>query len=109
MNWLILRSHTGTFDGFTIDITTPDHRYQIKEQGRDGRNEITDTANGERRVESYEVPYQSELTNGVMSEILRTGNCPLVRYEQSAVMHIPMIKAFLRKLGRSETDVCNIT
>lgn len=62
-------------------------------------------------VVTFPVPYQSQLTSIVLDSILDNGSCELATYEESAQIHLPLIKgliAFLNKNG-IDTDNCPIT
>ena len=62
-------------------------------------------------VVTFPVPYQSQLTSIVLDSILDNGICELATYEESAHIHLPLIKgliAFLNKNG-IDTDNCPIT
>lgn len=105
---LRLISWQGVFDGFHITLEDSTKLCTLREVGDRGVNIIRDRATGAEQTEEYECPYQSNLTNRVLSTLLSKNVCPLVGYEQSARQHIPMIQTFLKKLG-TKSDVCNIT
>lgn len=52
-----------------------------------------------------QVPYQSQLTNGVVNDLLKTGTCKLTPFSESAKIHIlllePLLK-FLNKISRKK-------
>ena len=59
-----------------------------------------------------QMPFQSELTNIVMEQILETGSCILPTYEISKKLHIPFIKSmisFFQKNYEQDLDYCPIT
>jgi hypothetical protein len=61
---------------------------------------------------SFTTPYQSQLTNLVVQDILDTGNCDLTKYEESWDIHIPLLKSlifYLQKQKMEEIDLCSIT
>lgn len=61
---------------------------------------------------SFTMPYQSQLTNLVVQDILDTGNCDLTKYEESWDIHIPLLKSlifYLQKQKMEEIDLCSIT
>lgn len=105
---LQLTSYKGIFNGFDITIEDEKIKYTLHEVGDKGTNVIYDKLTGEKLIEEYEYPCQSNLTNRVISSLLIKKVCPLVEYEQSMRQHIPMIEAFLKKIGTS-IDYCNIT
>lgn len=58
------------------------------------------------------VPYQSELTNKVVEEIVTQGSCGLTEYGESARLHKAYLDAFLEHMGKVtgvSHDVCPIT
>lgn len=66
------------------------------------------------KTEHFEihVPYQSELTNLVVEEILIQGSCGLTEYSESARLHKAYLGAFLEHMGKVTAvshDVCPIT
>lgn len=105
---LQLTSKQGTFDGFHITIEDDAITCTMREIGDKGTNIIRNRTTGEEVVEEYECPYQSNLTNRIVSPLLTEHVCPLVEYEQSMREHIPMIQAFLEKIG-TDSGYCNIT
>jgi predicted dehydrogenase len=48
--------------------------------------------------ERFRIPYQSELTTVLAEELLRTGNCKLAPYEESAAIHRRLMEAVTRFL-----------
>ena len=105
---LQLTSEHGVFDGFHITIEDDNILCTLREIGDKGTNIIRNYITGENIIEEYECPYQSNLTNRIIFSLLTEGKCALVGYEQSMRQHIPMIKAFLEKMGK-ENGYCNIT
>lgn len=64
--------------------------------------------------EEIEIPilYQSQLSNLVAEQLLRTGDCELTPYHISASLHIPMIETFIEhqlKCGKGDKELCMIT
>lgn len=54
----------------------------------------------ETEVIEFKIPFQSELTNIVVQELMNTGECRLPQYEESAKIHKTLMKAvvaYLRK------------
>ena len=60
---------------------------------------------------SFETPYQSQLTQGLIKQIIDTGSSDLPSFEESAKLHIPMLNSLISFLCRSgrEVDRCPIT
>lgn len=58
------------------------------------------------------IPYQSQLTGGVVAQMLDNGTSELPRYAESAALHLTMLEAFLSHLGGSSgvrPEACAIT
>ena len=56
--------------------------------------------------------YQSELTLGLVEELLATGTCALPDYDTAMCEHVPFLKALLEVLSEKKGDrveVCPIT
>lgn len=105
---LVLTSNKGNFDGFVITVDNGEILCTLREHEDKGICTIYDRVTGKKTEEEYECPYLSNLTNRLVSMLLKEQSCPLVEYEQSVRQHIPMIQAFLRKLG-TDSGYCNIT
>lgn len=61
---------------------------------------------------SFTIPYQSQITNLVVQEILDTGECDLPNYEESWNIHTPLLKSlifYLQKQKMEEINLCPIT
>lgn len=61
---------------------------------------------------SFTRPYQSQVTNLVVQDILDNGECDLPSYEESWNIHIPLLKSLifhLQKQKMEEVDLCPIT
>lgn len=91
-----------------IGITTDEARYYILE----GQKQIiVKKHNGETVDLDFEMPYQSQMTQHVMEDILETGTCRLTPYSESMKLHLqiiePMIK-FFEERGMEEGK-CPIT
>jgi predicted dehydrogenase len=59
----------------------------------------------------FETPYQSQLTHCLIRQIITTGTSALPSFEESAKLHIPLLRCFISFLGRmgQEVDRCPIT
>jgi len=58
------------------------------------------------------VPYQSEMTNGVATDIIKTGSCGLPTFKESYRLHIPFIRAVTTHIEKStgrKLEKCPIT
>lgn len=79
----------------------------------EGKAWISEKANNWMWEEvSFTIPYQSQITNLVVQEILDTGKCDLTNYEESWNIHIPFLKSLifhLQKQKMEDINSCPIT
>ena len=79
----------------------------------EGKAWISEKANNWMWEEvSFTIPYQSQITNLVVQEILDTGKCDLTNYEESWNIHIPLLKSLifhLQKQKMEDINSCPIT
>ena len=68
------------------------------------------------KLENYDVApmLQSQLTDSLIKQLVDTGTCMLPSYEESAKLHVPLIKCFLEHLNNhnhndEEVTICPIT
>jgi len=60
----------------------------------------------------FEIPWQSDRTSIGIESLLTTGTCRLPTYDESAEIHVQMIRIFiahLRKNGKEDVKLCPIT
>ncbi len=96
-----------------ININTAAVRYSI-EEGPEAKVWISRLDNNWALEEqTFNMPFQSQLTNIAADEILRTGNCSLTAYKESAELHLLFLNnliSFLRKENNDNSiDECSIT
>ena len=61
---------------------------------------------------AFTLPYQSDITNRIVENILLTGTCELTPFEESSRLHCELISVFLKHIygaAFSEKTVCPIT
>ena len=96
---------------FIIDISTDVLRYVICEL--DGKAWISEQVhNWNWEVIDFSMPYQSQLTHLAVQAILDERTCDLTSYEEACILHVPMIKAFMKHMQhfmQEEVSVCPIT
>ena len=98
---------------FHLAINTADVKYVIYE-GATAKVEMAKRSTDWKwERTSFEMPFQSQLTNILLDEILETGNCKLTPYEESAELHLHLLNnfiAFLRRIKNDNSiDECLIT
>ncbi|OFY84029.1 MAG: hypothetical protein A3F72_18595 [Bacteroidetes bacterium RIFCSPLOWO2_12_FULL_35_15] len=96
-----------------ITINTPTARYSIQE-GPTGKVRISKLNNSWKwEEESFTMPFQSQLTNILVDDLLETGNCTLTTFNESSALHLLFLNnliSFLRKVNNSNSiDECLIT
>ncbi len=96
-----------------ITIDTPTARYYI-EEGAKGKMRVATEENKWKWEESFfEMPYQSQLTNIFVDEIIATGNCNLTSYKESETLHLLLLEnfiSFLRNVNNNNSiNECPIT
>lgn len=47
------------------------------------------------------IPYQSEMTNKVVEQILKTGDCPLADYKNAAKLHLQLLESLQKFLNKN--------
>ena len=94
-----------------IIINTPTVKYHIEE----GENPKVWTSKYENKwsweEETFVIPFQSQLTNLVVDEILSSGNCLLTTYTESSHLHLLLLNNLLLHLIKTNniTLECPIT
>ena len=61
---------------------------------------ITEATKGKWEEQSFELPYQSQLTNLLVQQLLENGTCDLTPIEQSYQVHKPLLSSFLQHLDK---------
>ncbi len=80
-----------------IKIDTEHFRYIIKES--EGEVLIFSSDKNEWKNEKIDIPYQSQMTTGLVEELLKTGTCRLVSYDVSAETHVQFLEPLRRFLN----------
>lgn len=91
-----------------INITTDKARYCILEAQK---KIIEKQHNGQEVEQDFEMPYQSQMTQHVMEDILKTGTCRLTKYNESMKLHLQIIEPMIKFFEESgmEEGKCPIT
>jgi hypothetical protein len=97
----------------TLMLSDFQHRFIIKENDEIILEHATISDNGTIwEVKTFKMPYQSELTNMVLNDLIRTGNCGLTLFQDSIKHHLSLINqflAFMQKNGVNKPTQCLIT
>ena len=93
---------------FVVTIEDAAHRWNI-EEGK-GTLKVFDKSTGAEKEQVLKVPFQSQLTNIVVTQLLSDGECPLTPYGESWSLHVPLLKAVSEHLyGPGKVNRCPIT
>ncbi len=99
----IFTRHPSGTEPSLISITNEDVAYIVRET--EEKTWVSKKTDGwEWHEEISPVPLQSVMTTWLVEEILSTGTCPLVSYQDSAKIHVPILEAlrkFLNEHGNS--------
>lgn len=93
-----------------IEITTENGRFVIREDLRKLFYMDRDVKYQEK-VECFEIPYQSQMTQFVMEDIIKAGSCKLTSLDESVRMHLMLVNpliSFFEENGM-EKGICPIT
>ena len=94
----------------TIEIVNGTESYKIT--GLDGEVGFESTNDLSDRIGQATLPYQSQLTNIWVDDILSQGSCELPTYSESMPLHLELIRVLtnhLEKITGKEIDACPIT
>jgi hypothetical protein len=98
---------------FLITLTTSKGTINIFEEFGQCVISSTDNCGGISIEEkSLSMPFQSELTNLVVDDLIINGQCSLTPYDESVTLHLPVLKAYLAYLNDitgNVNKICPIT
>jgi hypothetical protein len=108
---IFLHSRGGSNVPLKIEILTDHYSWKINEIA--GKMIESCKKNNWREQEfDINVPYQSELSNKIATQILLEGKCELTSYKKSMNLHIDMLSSFLdfyNSKNIEKTNICPIT
>lgn len=93
-----------------ISVGTGNRKIEIHESA--GKALFFDTTSGTERHESFSIPFQSQLTGLIAHEFLMNGTSSLTPYNESAHLHLQILRTFLNHLNNvssQQYDYCPIT
>lgn len=94
---LNLISQDGSKQPLLITIMNKSKLYIIEEEK--GLARVSSEENDWKPKEiSFKLQYQSELTNRLVEDIIRTGDCGLTPVEESYLIHKPLLDSFIKHL-----------
>ncbi|HEY0031080.1 MAG TPA: Gfo/Idh/MocA family oxidoreductase [Bacteroidia bacterium] len=101
---LHITSFAGEPSPLQIIINTPTAKYSIQE-GPTAKVWISRLANKwEWEEQLFTMPFQSQLTNLVVEQILNSGTCSLTTYEESSRLHVLFLNNLLIHLRKINND-----
>ncbi len=96
-----------------ITINTPTQKFIIKESGSPSMKTMIKPNDALWIEESITVPFQSQLTNIIIEDLITKGTCDLTPYEESSLLHISLLSKLIDKLRLIKKDTtidqCQIT
>lgn len=100
----------GTDVPITITINTDKAQYYIIESKKKIISMLSETKY-DIDIAEFDIPYQSQMTQFVMEEVLLSGTSRLTRYDESAKLHIAYLDVLLDHFHENgmEGDSCLIT
>jgi hypothetical protein len=108
---IVLHSRRGSSAPLVLLIMT-EHLHAVVDEAA-GWARIATSDNGwNAEVESFKIPYQSNLTHTLAEEIFQTGESTLTGYGESSTLHRPFLRAVMGHLARvtgAPLDRCPIT
>lgn len=90
-----------------IEYSSADGCFDIDEV----KGSVHKTGDSEPHISSLPMQYQSQLTAGVVSDLLVTGRCSLTPFAESSALHLPLIYSLLAHFHQSSAQLehCPIT
>ena len=88
---------------FIIELLSPEYRCISKESERKAWLSCSDTDWKWEEADSN-IPFQSDMTNKLVEDILKSGTCPLTSYKDAAKLHITFLDSLLQFLNESSDE-----
>lgn len=101
---LSMTSFSNNTSPLIIHIDTPTARYRIQEGTESTVWANTLENNWKLDTYTFNIPFQSQLTNVVVDELLDSGDCELTTYNESAVLHKLFLKNILQFVQQVKND-----
>lgn len=109
----LISSYEENISPLLITIQNNDFRYIILEGSTSKAIKSSRENNWATEEISFTIPFQSQLTNLVVEDLLKTGKCNLTTFEESSKLHLNYLELlidFTRKIKNDHTiDECLIT
>ncbi|MES2837174.1 MAG: Gfo/Idh/MocA family oxidoreductase [Bacteroidota bacterium] len=103
-NSFSLTSFNAKPSGVIIEINSQIARYIIEEGATSKVRYALQENDWQWKEETFEIPFQSQLTNVVVEDILQTGDCKLTQYADSSAIHQVYLSNFISFLQTSKQD-----
>ena len=103
-SFLITSFPSSSSSPLQIRIDTPNARYSI-EEGVTAKVRVSKMENGWKWEEwTFQMPFQSQMTNRVIEKLLDEGTCDLPSYKESSKLHVLLLKGFIGVLQKMNND-----
>lgn len=103
-NSFTLTSFDAKASGVIIEINSSNARYIIEEGATSKVKYALQENDWLWQEELFEIPFQSQLTNFVVEDILQTGDCKLTKYVDSSDLHQVYLSNFISFLQITKQD-----
>lgn len=90
--------------GVLIEINSSNVRYVIEEGSTSKVKFALLENNWQWQEETFQIPFQSQLTNVIVDGILNSGNCKLTTYSESSKIHQTYLHALISFLQHNKHD-----
>lgn len=96
----------------SVSISLETETFEVEIDESQGLCKIQNLESGDTESLDFQMLFQSNLTNLVADSILRSGDCPLTPFDESADLHRPFLTSLHRFINENDTqyhNVCPIT
>ena len=85
-----------------VQVEIHSDKFRCISRESEGKAWVQKASNGWKWAEvEARIPYQSEATANLVDSIFKTGDCPLVSFEDSVKLHLPLLEALKKHLNQN--------
>lgn len=103
-NSFTISSFNAEPSGTLIEINLSNATYIIEEGSTSKVKYALQENNWQWHEETFQIPFQSQLTNVIVDDILNTGNCNLTTYNDSSIIHQTYLESLISFLKNNQND-----
>ena len=96
---------------FVMSVTSGEKSFIVSE-GTKKQITFSNKSGFQAKEKTITIPFQSQLTNIIVEELLNSGNCELTSFKESSDIHLQYLNMLLNFMGQNttnKTDTCLIT